>query len=151
MVAFRYVDHVTRHQRPVAEAPLVAGQAVLVVATALDEVEGDLRQPLLRQPAQIVDVHGSIQAHLLLPPLERGRPLVILPAAPFGHCGPAGRSVQEAYAPVPAGMRVVAAVRAVAYSARSEERRVGKECVSMCRLRWSPYPYKKKQQNQKQN
>src|SRR3546814_16294195 len=26
---------------------------------------------------------------------------------------------------------------------RSEERRVGKECVSMCRLRWLPYHYKK--------
>src|SRR3546814_20791321 len=25
---------------------------------------------------------------------------------------------------------------------RSEERRVGKECVSPCRLRWSPSPYK---------
>src|SRR3546814_12647975 len=29
-------------------------------------------------------------------------------------------------------------------SARSEERRVGKECVSKCRFRWSPYHYKKK-------
>src|SRR3546814_12459699 len=27
---------------------------------------------------------------------------------------------------------------------RSEERRVGKECVSTCRSRWSPYPYKNK-------
>src|SRR3546814_697813 len=26
-----------------------------------------------------------------------------------------------------------------AYNARSEERRVGKECVSTCRSRWSPY------------
>src|SRR3546814_20546291 len=26
---------------------------------------------------------------------------------------------------------------------RSEERRVGKECVSTFRSRWSPYPYKK--------
>src|SRR3546814_11639586 len=26
---------------------------------------------------------------------------------------------------------------------RSEERRVGKECVSTCRSRWSPYPSKK--------
>src|SRR3546814_13744582 len=26
---------------------------------------------------------------------------------------------------------------------RSEERRVGKECVSTCRSRWSPYPYTK--------
>src|SRR3546814_3629667 len=29
---------------------------------------------------------------------------------------------------------------------RSEERRVGKECVSTCRSRWSPYHYKKKHQ-----
>src|SRR3546814_16408121 len=28
---------------------------------------------------------------------------------------------------------------------RSEERRVGKECVSTCRSRWSPYHYNKKQ------
>src|SRR3546814_13055057 len=28
--------------------------------------------------------------------------------------------------------------------ARSEEGRVGKECVSTCRTRWSPYHYKKK-------
>src|SRR3546814_18538612 len=28
-------------------------------------------------------------------------------------------------------------------SERSEERRVGKECVSTCRSRWSPYHYKK--------
>src|SRR3546814_18359125 len=27
---------------------------------------------------------------------------------------------------------------------RSEERRVGKECVSTCRYRWSPYHLKKK-------
>src|SRR3546814_19690596 len=27
---------------------------------------------------------------------------------------------------------------------RSEERRVGKECVRTCRSRWSPYPSKKK-------
>src|SRR3546814_3697445 len=29
-------------------------------------------------------------------------------------------------------------------AARSEERRVGKECVSTCRSRWSPSHYKKK-------
>src|SRR3546814_20810030 len=29
---------------------------------------------------------------------------------------------------------------------RSEERRVGKECVSTCRSRWSPYHYKKKKE-----
>src|SRR3546814_13973926 len=35
--------------------------------------------------------------------------------------------------------------REVAQPHRSEERRVGKECVSTCRSRWSPYPSKKKQ------
>src|SRR3546814_14297783 len=33
-------------------------------------------------------------------------------------------------------------------SGRSEERRVGKECVSRCRSRWSPYHYKNKPQEQ---
>src|SRR3546814_3834256 len=32
-----------------------------------------------------------------------------------------------------------ALLRAVDVEARSEERRVGKECVSTCRSRWSPY------------
>src|SRR3546814_17188428 len=32
---------------------------------------------------------------------------------------------------------------------RSEERRVGKECVSTCRSRWSPVHYKKKHIHQK--
>src|SRR3546814_14438933 len=30
---------------------------------------------------------------------------------------------------------------------RSEERRVGKECVSTCRSRWSSYPYTKQTQH----
>src|SRR3546814_9324289 len=29
-------------------------------------------------------------------------------------------------------------LRIMSYSARSEERRVGKECVSTCQIRWSP-------------
>src|SRR3546814_8731314 len=32
---------------------------------------------------------------------------------------------------------------ALGAAGRSEERRVGKECVSTCRSRWSPYHYKK--------
>src|SRR3546814_13003440 len=36
-----------------------------------------------------------------------------------------------------------AAHRAAGRRMRSEERRVGKECVSTCRSRWSPYPEKK--------
>src|SRR3546814_13666591 len=34
---------------------------------------------------------------------------------------------------------------------RSEERRVGKECVSTCRSRWSPYHSKKKKKSNTQN
>src|SRR3546814_6272446 len=37
----------------------------------------------------------------------------------------------------PSGFRFCAADRMAAV--RSEERRVGKECVSTCRSRWSPY------------
>src|SRR3546814_13081837 len=33
---------------------------------------------------------------------------------------------------------------------RSEERRVGKECVSTCRSRWSPYHYKKNKNDSRQ-
>src|SRR3546814_14815450 len=33
---------------------------------------------------------------------------------------------------------------------RSEERRVGKECVSTCRSRWSPFNQKKKANSQRQ-
>src|SRR3546814_12993752 len=35
------------------------------------------------------------------------------------------------------------------YRQRSEERRVGKECVSTCRYRWSPHHIKKKTINSK--
>src|SRR3546814_20801889 len=38
------------------------------------------------------------------------------------------------------------AARGAAEGGRSEERRVGKECVSTCRSRWSPYTKIKKQQ-----
>src|SRR3546814_18795486 len=38
--------------------------------------------------------------------------------------------------------------RALLHQLRSEERRVGKECVSTCRSRWSPYHHKKKQFSQ---
>src|SRR3546814_1562959 len=42
-----------------------------------------------------------------------------------------------------AGGGATAGVRDAHSTSRSEERRVGKECVSTCRSRWSPYHYKK--------
>src|SRR3546814_11525140 len=39
-----------------------------------------------------------------------------------------------------AGMVLLSGLAAASFTlARSEERRVGKECVSTCRSRWSPY------------
>src|SRR3546814_3475312 len=40
----------------------------------------------------------------------------------------------------PVGVGLVLATGGIDSLARSEERRVGKECVSTCRSRWSPYP-----------
>src|SRR3546814_14521554 len=42
---------------------------------------------------------------------------------------------------VPGGELLAAAEGHVIAQVRSEERRVGKECVSTCRYRWSPYHY----------
>src|SRR3546814_14608739 len=59
-------------------------------------------------------------------------------------------------APSSTSLRVSGAVERVgrafpravgAGGARSEERRVGKECVSTCRSRWSPYTLKKNAKN----
>src|SRR3546814_15608486 len=41
--------------------------------------------------------------------------------------------------PRPRGIAVVPAPVHAGFTASSEERRVGKECVSTCRSRWSPY------------
>src|SRR3546814_21026241 len=41
-------------------------------------------------------------------------------------------------------MNVESCVRSACAPRRSEERRVGNECVSTCRSRWSPYHSKKK-------
>src|SRR3546814_5724238 len=40
--------------------------------------------------------------------------------------------------------------RTMCISTRSEERRVGKECVSTCRCRWSPYHSKQKHKRHRQ-
>src|SRR3546814_17271109 len=45
---------------------------------------------------------------------------------------------------MPTELSVARSMRRDAILARSEERRVGKECVSTCRSRWSPYHSKKK-------
>src|SRR3546814_8653920 len=49
-------------------------------------------------------------------------------------------SVTARASPTRAAMRSSTAAAASQPWKRSEERRVGKECVSTCRSRWSPYP-----------
>src|SRR3546814_13164831 len=61
-----------------------------------------------------------------------GRALCVIAPCPF----PPRRARRRA----PHGLRG----RSDSSGRRSEERRVGKECVSTCRSRWSPYHYKKK-------
>src|SRR3546814_20341312 len=72
--------------------------------------------------------------------LERSHPdlaaLLDLPA----HIDVACRIVADQHRLLPV---IEVAPRAVDVAGRSEERRVGKECVSTCRSRWSPYHYKK--------
>src|SRR3546814_14717233 len=46
---------------------------------------------------------------------------------------------------------VVITIIGDAYVVRSEERRVGKECVSTCSSRWSPYHKKKKKKQRQYN
>src|SRR3546814_19965034 len=49
------------------------------------------------------------------------------------------RVVFQAGGSIAVGSIVGDAVLSATATARSEERRVGKECVSTCRSRWSPY------------
>src|SRR3546814_5149597 len=67
-------------------------------------------------PISMRMLHGGIAAHPLFPG-RRGSSIGLLP---YGN---ACRASTRGARPI-----------------RSEERRVGKECVSTCRSRWSPYP-----------
>ena len=63
----------------------------------------------------------------------------IKPGAKF--CENCGQKLDHEQKPQEGAGGIAAAAGAVgaAGAARSEERRVGKECASMCRSRWSPY------------
>src|SRR3546814_12147003 len=62
----------------------------------------------------------------------------------YALVGVVDRLVQELAAIIGVARKPV--VCQVCIQPRSEERRVGKECVSTCRSRWSSYHYKKKKQ-----
>src|SRR3546814_16581901 len=83
--------------------------------------EGHVLQPLQPHPAPPLTDDGGIWR-------PRG----------VGHDrgGPGEVVVQEAAAAIVD----VVGIAVVGRAQRSDERRVGKECVSTCRSRWSPYP-----------
>src|SRR3546814_12375433 len=68
----------------------------------------------------------------------RGCSFTAPPRRPAARTGSAGASARVH------GLAQGLAEQGEAERGRSEERRVGKECVSTCRSRWSPYHYKKK-------
>src|SRR3546814_16494139 len=65
-------------------------------------------------------------------------PAVTLGLWAAGRFGPA-RVIPYWIAQVAGAILAAAVLYLVASGKRSEERRVGKECVSTCRSRWSPY------------
>src|SRR3546814_11394770 len=89
---------------------------------------GAFALPALRAPAELVREHPGVQL------AGAARQVPLMPRADFAAV-PAGGTADDAAG---AGVRVAVGVR-LAGVRRSEERRVGKECVSTCRSRWSPY------------
>src|SRR3546814_16363017 len=87
---------------------------------------------------------GIERAHAGNPWKKRRPSLAVGPACAFHDC------LWETRLPAPAQRHAIALLevalgghvgeaRGLEQRARSEERRVGKECVSTCRSRWSPY------------
>jgi hypothetical protein len=102
--------------------------AVAIAARAALRVLPQVGDVLLTARSNI-GPHDDVLATIVLP-IFRGM------AAPW-----AGGKYPARGAGVATTARAARAARAAAYAAeaRSEERRVGKECRRLCRSRWSPY------------
>src|SRR3546814_17736650 len=94
-----------------------------------------------RQPTIAIDVRPPLLASTIIRLLRREDVAIVdLTNEPAGATDAEYDVVVTADADDgPAHLRLV-----LAPDGRSEERRVGKECVSTCRSRWSPYHLKKK-------
>src|SRR3546814_17672504 len=94
--------------------------------------------PLLRRCAQAVD--SSARPLACVP--DPARPARHQPHLGAGAGGAAlsGNSIPHLVAPGCHPLGTTTGAGEIAAARRSEERRVGKECVSTCRSRWSPYP-----------
>ena len=87
--------------------------------------ETDAAVPLLLEAVSARTAHAKLPERSALPPVPDAVSLRSLAVAMEA----ATRGVDVCYTRFPLGWN----------GARSEERRVGKECTSVCRSRWSPY------------
>src|SRR3546814_19398413 len=110
-------------------------------ARSREDGNDDLRQGLQSAPAAEGRRHGGgrIGGAELLRPRRLGQGLPQQPRQRQEHQARLQRAADRALCR--RGRRRT--------EGRSEERRVGKECVSTCRSRWSPYHSKKKNKKQK--
>src|SRR3546814_12610990 len=107
---------------------------------------GAVLRPLAEGPADIATLVVEIRE-----PEERRNPNVVKAAVSFAPGASIARALYFSRCPVPwdasdtdgAGAPQPPYHHIGIYAYRSEERRGGKECVSTCRSRVSPYHYKK--------
>src|SRR3546814_11847335 len=100
-----------------------------------DVCSSDLSPELLDEIPKRAHAHG-VEAVVPVPPLlARSHQAGLLQQQQV--LGDRGAADREVGGELP--HRLFAACQEVEEPTRSEERRVGKECVSTCRSRWSPY------------
>src|SRR3546814_12336868 len=104
----------------------VCSSDLAAVARALQELRDILREP--RNDADMRLLH-----------IDEQRPRPGIAAVGDRRIGRRHALYRHRLDPVLVGVEVREAEAAEAGRIRSEERRVGKECVSTCRSRWSPY------------
>src|SRR3546814_18542987 len=101
---------------------------------------------------RISDWSSDVGSSDLIPPILEGRDLLGIAATGTGKTAafalPILHRLAQQRRPVGRGGCRALVLAPTRELARSEERRVGKECVSTCRSRGSPYTYKKKHNNQ---
>src|SRR3546814_19470306 len=123
-----YVGHMVDHLQRVDEAG--AGIRIAGLQLEADETAATAGEIALGPLSRVIVGHARVD-HLLHQRMhgqEVGHALGV--AAVLAHAQRQGLETLDEVAGVE--------------GARSEERRVGKECVSTCRSRWSPYPSKNK-------
>src|SRR3546814_12119756 len=98
--------------------PPSLGEHAPIVASAASAIPVNNALRIHQLPIRLGDVSGTLRRHA---------PAKARPAA------------ETSTTPPPSDRLLAAIARLPLQRPRSEERRVGKECVSTCRSRWSPY------------